>query len=359
MSYDLEIWSIRPIEARRIEGRTWQIVVEEPAPIEPEDLPDSVKTTLPAASFLCRIELEGDAHATAYRKLTALATKLAKEAGGVVIDLQLDAQPLRAAKPERSVIVMSWWWVGNHDLNRTWAAALLTLLEKQLPAAMPHRYGPYMPLRHKLADTGVEGFLDFWEKEKTFLIWKAKDPVRDVSVPARLYRGPSRQGFFFPSLRLSIDRRELERDVSRAQLSTLWSDLTTFTSPVYGDVRTLRDPQTPMTAGEFIEGSGQRHPIESPCLRGLPPGPVHAWVAGEPYRSLLKDRVRCSDDGKLLSFSTGDWRSPAVDPGFPAELVQPSMARFVDHGTHCDYRAFPETVTEYAQVWPFDPPFAP
>lgn len=349
MSYHLEIWSIRPIEARRIEGRTWQIVVEEPAPVEPEDLPDTVRTTLPAASFLCRIELEGDAPTTAFRKLTALATKLAKEAGGVVIDLQLDAQPLKTAKPERSVIVMSWWWVGKHDLNRTWAAALLTLLEQQLPAAMPHRYGPYMPLRHKLADTGLEGFLDFWEKEKAFLIWKPKDPVRDVSVPARLYRGPSRQGFFFPSLRLSIDHRELGRDASRAQLSKLWSDLTTFTSPVYGDVRTLSDPKTPMTVDELIEGAAQRHPIESPCLRGLPPGPVHAWVAGEPYRSLLKDRVRCSDDGALLSFSTGDWRSPGVDPQFPADLVQPPNPK----GT------FPETESDYAHVWPFDPPFAP
>jgi hypothetical protein len=89
MSYDVEVFSIeKPLAAASEEGRGWQIAVDGPLNVEPEDIPAQVRTLLPGLRFLTQFYLEGNASSAAQKKLLSMARGLARSARGVVVDQQ-------------------------------------------------------------------------------------------------------------------------------------------------------------------------------------------------------------------------------------------------------------------------------
>src|SRR5215469_1552656 len=108
MSYDLNVWgrrlqSIAPCFAAKDgwttnagtwvrSGGTWQIVVEAPQAIEPEDLPEGASELLPGLLSLTALTLEPlSASESAAAELMAIANAIAVELSGLVEDPQEDS----------------------------------------------------------------------------------------------------------------------------------------------------------------------------------------------------------------------------------------------------------------------------
>jgi len=105
MSYDLEIWSVRPFEPASMPKGTgvtsagrdyavlgcgWQIVINSSDKMLPEDLPDEVAAALPGIRYLTELNLEGKATHRTRTVLQSTANKIAQRMHGVVLDPQRD-----------------------------------------------------------------------------------------------------------------------------------------------------------------------------------------------------------------------------------------------------------------------------
>src|SRR5688572_28298512 len=92
MSYDLQIWSVRPCNLR--EGikprKTWQIVVNPSDKVLLEDVDEEILASIAGVSYLTELNLEGKATKQACQLLHSTARKLAKQSHGVVFDPQTD-----------------------------------------------------------------------------------------------------------------------------------------------------------------------------------------------------------------------------------------------------------------------------
>src|SRR5437660_256320 len=107
MSYDLNIWSVRPFEPAYLKerrkwkqpsdnfwcwpGKDWQIALSGSSRVEPEDMPEEVAGILPGIRWLTELNLEGDAPDSALALARKVAREIAKAAHGVVEDPQEDA----------------------------------------------------------------------------------------------------------------------------------------------------------------------------------------------------------------------------------------------------------------------------
>ena len=102
MSYDLEIWSVRPLFQAPAETkvawqarpggwssgtRTWQFVIEDSVRVEPEDLSADVARSLPGVRYLSRFYLEGDSSSKLVSQALTTAKGIAKSLHGLVAEV--------------------------------------------------------------------------------------------------------------------------------------------------------------------------------------------------------------------------------------------------------------------------------
>ena len=175
MSYDLQIWSVRPAPSSDVlpkpttwiangqlwmhERRDWQVVVGRSAKVLPEDAPETVAQALPGIAYLTELNLSPiNAPETARKFLSRSAVAIAKVIHGVVFDPQADQVTLpsgikRFARPSASesasVISMSWWFIEGLAACGEFGP-LLDVLKAELPEGLPRRYGSFaLPTRQQ------------------------------------------------------------------------------------------------------------------------------------------------------------------------------------------------------------------
>jgi hypothetical protein len=184
MSYDIEIWSVGPSELPAalptntrwesqadswvLPRKTWQLVVEQSAKVWPEDIPDEIVPALPGISYLTRLHLERSSWPTsAVGVLNRTARKLAQATRGVIFDPQLEtlAAPSGVKRFQGSkrsetfaVLQLKWWFLDGPLLEDRGVSALVGVLEKFLPEALPKRFGLYEPPQHVYQQEGRSGF---------------------------------------------------------------------------------------------------------------------------------------------------------------------------------------------------------
>src|SRR5437016_4214619 len=106
MSYDLEIWSVRPNEraflsqAPRLNrskandftlpGDGWQIFINASDKVLPEDVEEEVLKLVPGIRYQTVLNLEGTKTNAAFKLLESTAKDIAKRAHGVIVDPQSD-----------------------------------------------------------------------------------------------------------------------------------------------------------------------------------------------------------------------------------------------------------------------------
>jgi len=376
VSYDLQIYSVRPFDAAIFDGvkdwnpeqcsfqtAGWQIVVNSSDKILPEDIEDEIASLLPGIGFLTELNLEGRQTDQARRRLRSAAKTIAKATHGVVVDPQEDtiqtpAGVSRFSPPPKqesfSVIQLSWWFLNNALPDRDKRESFFGLLERQLPEAMPKRYGLYEPPQHLYAETGKEHLHQFLDKNlHDNIVWYPHRPVTSVHLAFPKPIGPSRQGFRSNFLEIEIESAALNQPGWSENLRRFWIQMSALLQPIYGDVRKaagyVRHGRSVWIDPNWNETFDQT--TRSWFWRGIPLKLGQAVVLGDVYQKLWPDFVAKSQiEGALAFASTSDWcsdedlshrvgRTPKALALRPGEGAGPSQ--------------------QYPEIWPFGPVFDP
>ena len=360
MSYDIEVFSVeRPIVEPPPNGPDWQIVVDGPARVEPEDIPGDGRTALPGLRFLTRLHLEGDASASARTTLITLGRAVARDARGVIVDQQTGTvetprgvQRLTAsAEPTGDPILQLSWFV--HDVNPLITAApgaLLELFQHSVPELMPRRYGLHEPARFKIESEGHAHFTTFLQQHlREPFVWTCHKPCRDVfiAIPERV--GPTSRGFRCGRLTIAIDGAAAGDRAWRVELTRLWLAVSDLVRPFYAEIR----------SGEC--------PTKSWWWNGIPAAAPAALLIGEPYIRLWPEfgaAARTTRTGLAYRerFSPVEATSATNDvPSPPARLAQPvdrSEPIAFDPLASGSLTALLQQKIRYPDVWPFEGPLS-
>lgn len=374
MSYDLKIYSVRAFDPAIFEGvkgwdaqegnfktANWQIVVNSSDKILPEDIEDEIAPLLPGIGFLTELNLEGKRTEEAIRRLKSAARKIAKASHGVIINPQDDtiespAGVSRFSKPPKqetfSVIQLSWWFLNDALSDYAKRESFLGLLERQLPEAMPKRYGLYEPPQYVYAQTGKEHFEKFLEENLgDLIVWYPHRPVTSVSPRCPKPIGPSWKGFRSNSLEIEIESAVLSQPGWSEHLRSFWRQMSLLLQPIYGDVRTIGGYER--HGGTVYVSSGVQQSFDqvtrSWFWRGIPTCLGQAVVLGKEYQQLWPDFVAKSEILDGLAFaSTTDWNS---EEDLSQQLGPAPLAIQMRPG-----EGFGRS-QEYPEVWPFGPIF--
>ena len=185
MSYDIEVFSTeKPTAPASEEGRDWQIAVDGPLNVEPEDIPAQVRALLPGLRFVTQFYLEGNASSSAQKKLLTMARGVARSARGIVVDQQ-----------QGTVGLFSSWFVEDIAFSE-FLTDMLDLFQRTIPEVLPRRYGLWEPPQFKLATDGIGHLRDFLAKNlRDTVVWYCHKPCQYVfkSIPDRV--GATPRGF--------------------------------------------------------------------------------------------------------------------------------------------------------------------
>jgi hypothetical protein len=383
VSFDLEVWTTRlPILETVLEplgdwtvttreatfsGKGWQIVVSAPDAVESDDVPDEVVPSIPGACFVTRLSVEPIG---APSKAMALAQKaaraIASHAHGVVFDPQDGGVttpsgvtrfvPVKHAE-RFSILQMEWWFTDGPLLRAAGLDALVDLLAKSLPEAMPRRYGAHEPPQHRLSDTGLDHFRKYLAKHADdHVVWYPSRPVVAVHVGLERRWGVVANGFRCSHVKIGVDASALDQPGWQRGLQDFWRRACGVIRPFYGDVRTLSG-FIPARSTYSSDRKTQVEPVQGPWWKGIPRDPGHACVVGAPYLEDWPTFVAKASLVDGLGFvSRDDWRPQhqvidvvgAVPEAF-AQRRTPAWVQSRYGGWTIDWN------DEYPERWPFGP----
>lgn len=340
MSYDLHVWTTQPpqlplslpdaalwkeqggvwIHARA----NWQIVVGPVHRIEPQDVPETVRTLLPGIDYKIEINLEPTAAPRTARALLKRAAKAVATAGhGVVVDLQTDtlATPAgvrRFVAPPRgaslTALELSWFSVDARLASKDGLDRIIECLERSVHEALPVRYGESEPPRFRYRETGRQHFIDFLAEEflkpgsPGFVVWYPKRPVLHVGLSIGV--GNSPVGWRCHRLTLTLEASVLDQGGWPNALQQLWRQMAQTVHAFYADVRILRRYRAGSgTVDEFLDA--ERHPVCGPFWTGLPEDGACAVALGQPYLSRWTAFDAVADhEGGIGFLSQRSWMDP-------------------------------------------------
>jgi hypothetical protein len=366
MSYDLQIWSVRPVEPSKeakLSGKDWQIVINESDKIFPEDVDEEISVLLPGIRYLTELNLEGKRTATQVKILHSTAKEAAKRAHGVVADPQSDrvstpAGVTRYIRPKKEktffIYTFSWWFLNDILTRAAGRRAFLALLKKSLPEALPKRYGDYEPPQHVFAKTGMAHLERFIGKNfNDVKVWYTNRPVTVVGLHSPEPLGPSVQGFRTHLLEISVESSVLLQPGWEEQLRSFWRQMTFLLRPFYGELR---------TEGGYSWGGGAMYQDAKIALqqhysftnrswfwRGVPRKLGRAVVLGKEYQRLWPAFAKHATSEKGFAFASVPEWSKNVEL---SEIVgSPPTAISLLPGAGMGPKQ------KYPKIWPFDPPF--
>jgi hypothetical protein len=384
MSYDLQIWSVRPVDPPlsdfgatghggrsapasanghcTLSGKDWQIVVNASDRILPEDVEEEISALLPGIAYLTELNLEGRATNAALKLLRSTAKEIARHARGVVLDPQSDSITTPAgvtrfipAKREKTfaVLTLSWWFLNDKLLTSAGRRSFLALLKRWLPEALPKRYGEYEPPQFHFAKTGLSHLEGFMAKHLSdVMVWYPNRPVTGVSVSCPKPLGPDENGFRTHHVEIEVEAAVLAQPGWAEHLRHFWRQMTFLLRPIYGEVRS--------EAG--YSWSGGTAMFEAALIRNLYPDTTRSWfwrgvprklghavVLGKEYQQLWPEFVKQATMEKGFAFaSTPDW-SDRTDLVKVIGLAPKAITLLPGEGLGPKQK--------YPPVWPFDPPF--
>lgn len=379
LSYDLQIWSVRPFERaslgntgrpkRRgpdeciLPGSGWQIVINASDKVLPEDVEDEISALVPGIAYLTELNLEGAATNQAGKLLHTTAREIAGRTHGVVADPQSDrittpSGVTRFALPKKeksfSVVNLSWWFLNGVLLASAGRKGLLSLLKKLLPEALPKRYGEYEPPQYLFAKTGANHLARFMNQHlDDCMVWYPNRPVNGVQVSCPRPLGSNDNGFRTHLVEIEVETAALTQPGWMEQLRLFWRQMTFLLRPIYSEVR---------TEGGYIRSGGsvwvtpasiqEKYPFttRSWFWRGVPRRLGHAVVLGKEYQRLWPGFVKRATIEKGFAFaSTPDW----LDKTDLTKIVGPvpeAIALLPGKGMRRKQK--------YPRIWPFAPPFS-
>jgi len=375
MSYDLQVWSVRPLRENTFQDReswaresalwshvrkNWQIVISASDRVEPEDIPEDVTKLLPGIEYLTNLNLEGKRTAEGFRLAQSIANEIARDTHGAVLDPQEDSVRLPSgvkrlllprSKDVFDVVSMSWWFLDGPLLSREGRQSFVGLLERMLPEALPRRYGLYEPPQHVYAKAGRAHFLDFWDTNlHDMMVLYPQRPVTSVHVGCPLPLGAFRIGFRTNYLQIEVERKALLEPGWESNLKQFWKRASVLIRPIYGDVRIMSGYCWVGATATTQFGQGEQHPVQSWWWTGLPRTLGSAVVIGDIYQRLWPDFLQSGTAAEGLAFaSTNDW---SIRTDLVHLIGEPPEAQ-AQRST-----AFTADKQQYPTGWPFENPVA-
>lgn len=376
MSYDLKIYTIKKQNFNELlnqfrisinnDGfvlplKNHQIVVTGETKIEDEDIPQHVGRELPGIKYLIECNLQPvTSDMKIIKELLKLSKAIAKNGSGVIENLQTDEIILPSGikrvtqieKTERfSLIQLSWWF--NHDnlLKQENMSLFLRTIEKNIPEALPRRYGLYEPPKEKF--TTLDSFSTYLtENVKESVVWYPTKPVDYVSLGVPEFIGPMKIGYRFGHFSISIDAAVLAMPGWKTAIRRLFKKISEITCPFYGDIYILENHIRSRTVS-YSDDQTEKHPITSWWWNGIPRKSGLALVVGDPilkYLNIRRDNISLNNGCKLFIKDEKDKYDELYNEiEIPEELYQPGMSQ------SNKFKVIGFTGL-YPKIWPFDGP---
>lgn len=383
MGYDIQMWSTEPFDNPRMLpslekwsingnhwsyfGETWMLSMGPSARVSEEDIPVDVFAALPGIAYLVAISLEPiSAPKIGFAMLQKSARAIARNANGAIFDPQENTVELpsgvRRSYPTRTgkehgfaLLRMSWWFDHEQVLNSAWISQFLSLLDDQLPEAMPARYGLVEPPQNIYAETGRDHLVAFLVQSLTnWPVWYANRPVIGCSFSVKTTCGWQKLGYRCNHITVSFEAAALQQPGWPTAIRRFWQKASILLKPFFGDVRTLRGfhGRPPRV---LADDKTESHPVKSWWWHGIPPKLGHATVVGEPYIEHwpeLQSVAECN--AGLLFLSTDDWNSSQEASELlgdvPSTIALPFMPYLVTGRFGVPSLIYPDI---YPEVFPF------
>jgi hypothetical protein len=228
----------------------------------------------------------------------ALCEHIARTGEGAVYDPQSDEvlfpevsrkPPVRepVLTPVRQ-LTLEWYLAANQAID---GAKFLEAARRIWPEALPVRFGPYEPMRFKMADpAGEAGFLEQWQPDSSFF-WISKKPMFGGSFfwsPS----GPEPAGKRARvALSQSLNATAIEHDQTMCDRAVelfvaVADDMRAFFGAGYVERGVLLGPRGGQRYGPDTEMFSEDW-IMGPWWIGLPAKPTWLTWFGEPYHDLV------------------------------------------------------------------------
>jgi hypothetical protein len=387
MSYDLNVWSVDPasfpaslpvvgnwtLADNRADynGGNWHIAIGASQLVDDEDLPEDVSVLMAGVRYLTELNLEPFHAPKSARKLIhQVAKHIATQTSGVVEDPQTDSfmtpsgiqRFVAKRRPEQCSLLFMLWRFLDASVPRSdiWPW-LVDYFKKQLPEALPRRYGLWEPPPHKLEETGEEHLLRFLsDKMYDHVIWYTRRPVAGMYMSLSPDCWVTRRGrtIFYPNqLNIEFELDVLHQPGWKEQLRRVWLDISLLIRPFYGDARVLHG---------FFPGRGtyaygqdtQSHPA-SGIWYGIPQTLGVGMVVGPPLTRVWQTiHPIGAAKGDLVFVSLDDWLEPRDLSTIVGEI--PSEVRRLSKGGWSETPGgtwnYDETLAGYPMRFPPEPP---
>lgn len=384
MSYDIQVWSVNPIDLSDFFSEdnswkhedpfwvkrtyNWQIVITPPVKVLDEDLPEGADAALPGIRYLVDINLEPiSAPKSSFNLMTSIANKISKETKGIVFNQQtgslITPRGVKRYTPKKrdelfSYIKLSWWFTEGPLQTDAGIVEFVDLIESLIPEALPRRYGLFEPPQYLFKDEGKENFIQFLINNKhEGIIWYPNRPVIGVYVFCPDRWGIIGKNFRARQITMSIESTAMMQDGWSTALKKFWKKASHIIEPFYGDVRTIENA---VRMGSTY-GSGKDtgfHPVFGPWWTGIPKSLGHAAVIGSPYIELWPKLIEKADIENNLAFASSDsWLSKKdiarIIGGVPKGIAQTKEPKKIVKRSGKGTLTHIEWNKEYPTIWPF------
>ncbi len=168
-------------------GDGWVINVSEILSVVPDDLARELRPNLKGCRWRIDVDLEGAPNPFALSHFETLVGDLVATYDAVIYDPQTDQifdkdgiQPIvNLPQAEEQNYSLQIYFENADEVDKQLMGKLLDVLAKELPEALPHRYGEFEPPQGRWDKGGREAFLESWSNDKP-PFWIGKTPVRYV-----------------------------------------------------------------------------------------------------------------------------------------------------------------------------------
>jgi hypothetical protein len=165
-------------------GDGWVINVSEILSIVPDDIAKELQPNLKGCRWRIDVDLEGEPNPSALERFEAVIGDFLGTYNALIYDPQTDQifdkeglQPIvNLPDAEELSFSLQIYFENADKVDKPLMAKLLNVLAKELPEALPHRYGAFEPPQGRWDKGGREAFLESWSNDNP-PFWIGKTPV--------------------------------------------------------------------------------------------------------------------------------------------------------------------------------------
>lgn len=339
MSWDLEIFGPdRPdLQPPPVELEERGLAVDGPFGVDDEDLPAAVARVLLTSRWTVQINLPSDLARREARALERYARAVADASGGVLYDPQADEvvwprKLKRLREPqvardddedEDEAAVLELQWLVNRQLTAADGDALLDVLDRRMPEALPRRFGTFEPMQGRLERHGRAAFTSLWDEDE-MVSWKGRRPFEWGF--ASLWRG-------WGSALTVEENYDLTPVIAGHKAPNIDSVSLTFGDDVAADPRwcdaladlfgQVTERMSPFFAAAFMRWDDdlQETHLMGRYWLGVPDAPLWLVWVGDEYRELLPEPLPGGVQ-RIAERPTDFDALRANGIGWPSELVR-------------------------------------